>query len=347
MEAFARSRSCRADSFRRPSFRFVLPWGLVCMTLRQDRRLLQAAHDGKALRARRDAQTRITSHSAKMLGLSQRRFTRRPEASMTDISLLFEPPFARIVFSRPECRNAITRAMWRALPAIRAAIEARDDLLVALVEGEGAHFSAGVDIVELGEIYRDAAATRDFGDAMQDGLKALMDLDRPTIAVMRGVAIGAGLGLALACDLRFCDADAHLAITPARLGLVYGHAETRRLIELVGPSRAKDLLFTARRIETEEALAIGLIDRRIETALQETVLGYARGLADMSQMSIRGGKRAIDAIAAGMSREAPAYRALTEAAALGPDFVEGWAAFTAKRAAKFAFRGSTARLAQG
>jgi enoyl-CoA hydratase/carnithine racemase len=230
------------------------------------------------------------------------------------------------------------------LPAIRAAIEARDDLLVALVEGEGAHFSAGVDIVELGEIYRDAAATRDFGDAMQDGLKALMDLDRPTIAVMRGVAIGAGLGLALACDLRFCDADAHLAITPARLGLVYGHAETRRLIELVGPSRAKDLLFTARRIETDEALAIGLIDRRVETALQETVLGYARGLADMSQMSIRGGKRAIDAIAAGMSREAPAYRALTEAAALGPDFIEGWDAFTAKRAAKFAFRGSTAPL---
>ena len=218
---------------------------------------------------------------------------------MTEISLRFEPPFARIVLSRPERRNAITRAMWRALPAIRAAIEAREDLLVTLVEGEGAHFSAGADIAELGEIYRDTASTRDYGDAVQDGLKALMDLDRPTIAVIRGVAIGGGLGLALACDLRFCAADAHLAITPAKLGLIYGHAETRRLIELVGPSRAKDLLFTARRIETDEALAIGLIDRRVETALQETVLGYARGLADMSQMSIRGAKRAVDAIAAG------------------------------------------------
>jgi len=168
---------------------------------------------------------------------------------MTEISLRFEPPFARIVLNRPERRNAITRAMWRALPAIRAAIEAREDLLVALVEGEGAHFSAGADIVELGDIYRDAAATRDFGDAMQDGLKALMNLDRPTIAVIRGVAIGAGLGLALACDLRFCADDAHLAITPARLGLIYGHAETRRLVELVGPSRAKDLLFTARQAD--------------------------------------------------------------------------------------------------
>ena len=138
---------------------------------------------------------------------------------MTEISLRFEPPFARVVLNRPERRNAITRAMWRALPAIRAAIEAREDLLVTLVEGEGAHFSAGADITELGDIYRDAAATRDFGDAMQNGLKALMGLDRPTIAVIRGVAIGAGLGLALACDLRFCADDAHLAITPARLGL--------------------------------------------------------------------------------------------------------------------------------
>src|SRR6201996_2368565 len=234
---------------------------------------------------------------------------------MTEISLRYEPPFARIVLNRPERRNAITCAMWRALPAIRTAIEAREDLLVVLVEGEGAHFSAGADIVELGDIYLDSAATRDFGDAMQNGLKALMELDRPTIAVIRGVAIGGGLGLALACDLRFCAADAHLAITPARMGLVFGHAETRRLVELVGPSRAKDLLFTARRIETDEALAIGLIDRRIETALQETVLGSARGLAELSQASVRGCKRAVDAIIAGMSQETPGYRALTEAAA--------------------------------
>ena len=110
---------------------------------------------------------------------------------MTEISLRFEPPFARVVLNRPERRNAMTRAMWRALPAIRAAIEAREDLLVTLVEGEGAHFSAGADITELSDIYRDPAATRDFGDAMQNGLKALMDLDRPTIAVIRGVAIGA------------------------------------------------------------------------------------------------------------------------------------------------------------
>jgi enoyl-CoA hydratase/carnithine racemase len=265
---------------------------------------------------------------------------------MTDISLRFEPPIAHIVLNRPERRNAISRAMWRALPAVRAAIEAREDILVALVEGEGGHFSAGADISEFDEVYRDAAATRDYGDAVQDGLKALIALDRPTIAVVRGNAVGGGLGVAIACDLRFCAADAYLAVTPARLGLIYGHAETRRLVELVGPSRAKDLLFTGRRIETEEALAIGLIDRRIEGALQDAALGYARGLAELSQASIRGGKRAVNAIVAGMMVETPAFRALAETAALGPDFAEGRRAFAAKRAAKFVFRGPSAPLSR-
>jgi enoyl-CoA hydratase/carnithine racemase len=263
---------------------------------------------------------------------------------MTDIYLRVEPPFGRIVLRRPERRNAITLAMRRVLPAIRPALDSRDNVLVMLVEGEGAHFSASADITELGEIYRDATAARDYGDAIQGGLKALMELDRPTIAVIRGVAIGDGLDLALACDLRFCAADAHFAVTSAKLGRVYGYSQTRRLVELVGPPRAKDLLLTARKIETDEALAIGLIDRRVETALHETVLGYARGLADMSQMSVRGGKRAVDAIATGLVRETPAYRALTETAALGPDFVEGWDAFAGKRAAKFAYCRPTAPL---
>lgn len=265
---------------------------------------------------------------------------------MTDISLSFEPPFARIVLNRPERRNAISRAMWRALPAIKTSIEARSDALVVLIEGAGGHLSAGADISEFDEVYKDAAATRDYGDAIQDGLKAVMEIDRPTIAVMQGNVVGGGIALALACDLRFCAADAYLAVTPAKLGLVYGHTETRRLVEVVGPSRAKDILFTGRRIETDEALAIGLIDRRVVAALRETALGYARGLADLSQASIRGAKRAVDAIAGGLLVETPAFRALVEHAALGPDFAEGRAAFAEKRAARFAFRGATSVVPQ-
>src|SRR6202034_3530028 len=109
---------------------------------------------------------------------------------------------------------------------------------------------------------RDAAAAREYLGAIEVGLEALIALDRPTIAALEGSSIGGGLALALCCDLRFCAENAHLGIPPAKLGLLYGPVETRRLVELVGPSRAKDLLFSCRRGETAEALAIGLIDRR-------------------------------------------------------------------------------------
>ncbi len=263
---------------------------------------------------------------------------------MTDISLRFEPPFAFLVLDRPERRNAVSRAMWRAMPAIKAEIEAREDALVVLVEGAGGHFSAGADISEFDEVYKDAAAARQYGDDIQEGLAALAAIDRPTIAVMQGNVVGGGIAIALACDLRFCDADAYLAVTPARLGLVYGWTESRRLVELVGPARAKDILFTGRRIETDEALAIGLIDRRVEAALRDTVIGYARGLAELSQTSIRCAKRAVDAIAAGLPSETPAFRALVEQGALGPDFAEGRRAFAEKRPARFTFRGPTSAV---
>ena len=167
---------------------------------------------------------------------------------MSDIELIFEAPLARIRLMSPARRNALSRAMWRALPAISAAVERRADALVVVVEGAGGHFSAGADISEFAEVYRDALATHDYVDAIQTGLAALAALDRPTIAALNGVAVGGGLAVALCCDLRFCAEDAHLAITPAKLGLLYGHIETRRLVELVGPARAKDLLFSGRRV---------------------------------------------------------------------------------------------------
>jgi enoyl-CoA hydratase/carnithine racemase len=203
--------------------------------------------------------------------------------------------------------------MWRALPAIRAAVEAR--VLLALVEGEWAHFSAGADIAEFDQVRCDAAATRDMAtpSKMASGPDGSRPSDHRGDPRRRGrrwtrPRLHATSGCALPMRT--------LRSTPAKRGLLHGHAESRRLVELAGPSRAKDLLFTGRGIETEEALAIGLIDRRIETALEEIVLGYARDLAELSQASIRGAKRAVDAVAAGMSVETPGYRALVKWAAL-------------------------------
>lgn len=253
---------------------------------------------------------------------------------MPEISLEFAPPIARLRLDRPDRRNAMSRTMWGALPKLCAAIEARADARVVIVEGAGGHFCAGADISEFDAVFRDAEAARDYLDAIEAGLCALIALDRPVIAALEGSSIGGGLAIGLCCDLRFCAEDAHLAIPPAKLGLLYGPVETRRLVELVGPSRARDLLFSGRRVETAEALAMGLVDRRIAAGeLDASVEAYARDLAALSQTSIRGAKRAVEAALSG--REAP-VRGWVEAAALGADFREGRAAVAAKRKPRFA-----------
>jgi enoyl-CoA hydratase/carnithine racemase len=252
---------------------------------------------------------------------------------MAEIDLVFEPPLAHLRLDVPERRNAMSLAMWRALPRLCDAIEARPDALVGIVEGAGGHFCAGADILEFDEVFRDAPAARDYLHAIEMGLSALIALDRPVIAALEGAAIGGGLAVALCCDLRFCADDAHLAIPPAKLGLLYGSVETSRLVELVGPSRARDLLYSGRRIATEEALRIGLIDRRVAaTELRGSVEAYARDLASASQSSIRGAKRAVEAA---LARDAAGLHELVEAAAASGDFREGRAAFREKREPRF------------
>jgi enoyl-CoA hydratase/carnithine racemase len=259
-----------------------------------------------------------------------------------DLELIFDGALARIRFNAAARRNALNRATWRALPETCAAIEARAEALVVVVEGAGGHFSAGADIAEFDVVYRDAEATHDYVDAMQAGLAALAALDRPTIAAIEGSAIGGGLAVALCCDLRFSADDAILAAPPAKLGLVYGPVETSRLVALIGPARAKDLLFSGRRIAPAEALAIGLVDRVVAAVdLRSSVEDYAAALTPLSQRSIRGAKRIVDALAAGVALDSPLLREAVEEAALGEDFREGRAAFVDKRAPRFAFRGAT------
>lgn len=253
---------------------------------------------------------------------------------MADIEIEFAPPLARIKLNRPDRRNAMTAGMWLRLAEAAAQIEARADALVVIVEGAGGNFSAGADIFEFETVFADVESTKEFLSAIETGLMALEQLDRPTIALMEGSSIGGGLAIGLCCDVRFCAEDAHLAVPPAKLGLLYGPVETRKLVAAVGPARAKDLLFSGRRIDTVEALAFGLIDRRIPGAkLRIEAERYAKSLTELSQKSIRGAKKMVAALAAGLNQDT--LRGRVEAAALGEDFREGRRAFAEKRPPKF------------
>lgn len=255
------------------------------------------------------------------------------------VHLTCEGGLGRLTLDRPDKRNALTQAMWEAIPALLAQAEADRELLVLIVTGAGGHFAAGADIAEFPTVYATPETSRVYSDAVQAAGRALAAFPKPTLALVRGACVGGGAGLALACDLRFADETARIGITPGKLGLAYTLADTRRLVDAVGPARAKDILFSGRLVEAEEARRIGLVDF-LEPAggLEDAVRAYAQGLEAVSHFSLRAMKATINAIAAGQTQEtAQSYETYLQGFQ-GEDFKEGYAAFLTKRPARFTFR---------
>jgi len=158
-------------------------------------------------------------------------------------------------------------------------------------------------------------------------------------AMIEGACVGGGLGLALACDLRIAAADAWLALTPAKLGLVYSLPDTRRLVQAVGLSRAKDILFTGRLIAAEEALVIGLVDALYAPeALEAAVAEKTAQIAAASQWTARRAKAIVGLIADGETRDTDETARWLIEAVEGEDFSEGRNAFLSKRKPEFPFR---------
>lgn len=241
-----------------------------------------------------------------------------------------------IVLDRLEKQNAISSAMWRALARHCDAIEADPSVRVVIVRGAPPAFSAGADIAEFPDVFADKEAARRYNDLVQDALARLERVSVPVIAQVAGSCIGGGCGLALACDLRMAAADACFGITPARLGLAYSLGDVKRLVDLVGPARAKDILFSARLLDAEEALRIGLVDRVISPEeLDGTVRAYARSLLDLSGSSHRRIKRIVRLVLDGAVAETEESRTLRDRAVSHPDFVEGRRAFLEKRRPRF------------
>lgn len=247
---------------------------------------------------------------------------------------LFPGRIARLTLNAPEARNAISRAMWEVLPEIAGRLAADPGTRVLIVTGAGGTFSAGADIREFEATYATPDSAAAANAAIRDGLQAIRDLPLPVLAMIEGPCIGGGCGLALACDLRLAADSAVFAITPARLGIAYGVADTWALLEKVGPARARDILFSARTLPAAEALAIGLIERVLPAAtLAETTLAEAERLAALSAASLRVTKATLNALSAPPDR--PDLTRAIDALFSGPDFAEGRSAFLARRRPSF------------
>jgi enoyl-CoA hydratase/carnithine racemase len=249
------------------------------------------------------------------------------------LSFTVREGIGRITIHRPDRRNAFSRAMWRRLAALLADATAELSLGALLIVGEGGQFCAGADIAEFEATYADAATAEAANAEIAEAIEALAGFAKPTLAALSGACVGGGVSLALACDLRIADASARFAVTPARLGLIYSHGDTLRLVRAVGASRAKELLFTGRMVAAEEAARIGLVGTLAEDARAEAER-LAVALASASRPALRAIKRMVADVAAGMA-EGPDHRAAFAEAFRGADFAEGRAAFLEKRPPRF------------
>ncbi|HEY0412471.1 MAG TPA: enoyl-CoA hydratase/isomerase family protein [Allosphingosinicella sp.] len=235
---------------------------------------------------------------------------------MFDLAL--DGPVATLTLNRPEARNAVPAGAWRGLgeAAARAAASGARALVV---RGAGSAFCAGADVADFAAMAGDEAACAAFRLGMREGMEALAALPIPVIAAIHGPCFGAGVALALACDVRLASPAASFAITPAKFGISYPQEDVHRLTALVGPGQASRLLLSALPVGAAEALRIGLVEAVAEdpeAALAVLTAAVAAGSAD-SHATL---KRAIRLAAAGVASDAGqdrAFDALIASPALG------------------------------
>jgi enoyl-CoA hydratase len=250
-----------------------------------------------------------------------------------------EGPVGWLVLDNPARLNALSAAMWAAIPPAVAAFAADATVRCIVLRGAGEKaFSVGADISEFAQKRDSQAQVAAYEATNQAAYRALATVPKPVIALIHGHCVGGGLAVALACDLRYADETSRFAIPAARLGLGYGAAGTRRLVATVGPAAAREILFSARRYDAPQALALGLVNGvQPAAALDGFVRDLAQELAANAPLTIAAAKAMIAALAGGegdlAGAEAAVARCMTSA-----DYAEGRRAFLEKRPPRFTGR---------
>jgi len=242
-----------------------------------------------------------------------------------------------IVIDNQPRMNALTAAMWEALPRVIGEAAADPDVRVLILRGAGDKaFSAGADISEF-ESARTGDAAKAYDLLNENAFNALTGFPKPVIAMIHGFCLGGGLGLALCCDMRIADDLSQFSIPAAKLGIGYNARWVRPILAALPPARAKELLFTARRFRSAEAEAMGLVSQLVPMDdLKPTVVALASEIAANAPLSVMAAKRAIDEISS--RPENPDIEALDDAVAAcfaSDDYAEGRRAFLEKRKPEF------------
>jgi enoyl-CoA hydratase len=243
-----------------------------------------------------------------------------------------------ITFSNPDKRNAMSLDMWDGLG--QALIELRDDADVRVVILTGAGdkaFVSGADISQFEKTRHNAQASEEYSKRSDAQRTLLANYPKPTIACIRGFCLGGGMQLAMLADIRIASENSQFGIPAAKLGIAYGYDGLNHLVSLVGPSWARLLLYTGMRIDSAEALRIGLVDRVVGDAeLWNATAEIARTISSNAPLAIKAAKITIaQALKDESQRDMDAIKAIGTACMDSEDFREGRQAFMEKRKPRF------------
>jgi enoyl-CoA hydratase/carnithine racemase len=243
-----------------------------------------------------------------------------------------------ITFNNPEKRNAMSLDMWQGLGL--ALVELRDDpevRVVILVGAGDKAFVSGADISQFEKTRHNAAASEEYAKRSAAERALLADYPKPTIACIRGFCLGGGMQVAMLADIRIAAENSQFGIPAAKLGIAYGFDGLRNLVSLVGPSWARLLMYTGMRIDSAEAVRIGLVDRVVPDAeLWDATLDIARTISGNAPLAIQAAKITIAQVLKDSGkRDMDAIKAIGLACMDSEDFREGRRAFMEKRKPQF------------
>jgi enoyl-CoA hydratase len=239
-----------------------------------------------------------------------------------------------VIFNNPERHNAVSLDMWEATKRILDDFANDADIRVVVLTGAGGKaFVSGADISRFEKERANLEAARAYGAKSDAAYSSIAEFPKPTIAMIRGYCIGGGLGLATCCDLRIASDNSRFAVPAAKLGIGYGYTGLKRLVDIVGPSFAKEIFYTARQFDAQEALAMGLINRAVPSAeLENAVKAITDMICANAPLTIKAVKVTVGEILKDEGKRNVARTTeLVEACFVSRDYNEGRAAFMEKR----------------
>ena len=243
-----------------------------------------------------------------------------------------------LIYSQPERHNALSLEMQQAVPGVIDRFVSDPKVRVVVLRGAGDKaFISGADISEFDKDRSSIQGRGRYDEVFGNASRALVECQKPVLAMIQGYCIGGGLATALLADLRIAAEDSRFGIPAARLGLAYGFAGVKRLVDVVGPAFTSEILFSARQFDAAEALQMGLVNRVVAKGeLEETVRELAARLAENAPLTILAAKAAIqESLRDAEHRDLERCRRLLETCFQSADYEEGRRAFRDKRRPQF------------